>query len=405
MLCPPTMPTSPFSVPLPKSWPKHAKAGTLHIISLAHFVLTHVRGFAVNSPIHRVRLAAEQDRLDSEVALLREEIRIKDARMATLAPHRRPHDSPTERMAILQLMAARGWSKAVAGRHFLVTDDTVASWCGRIEEDEPGALVKTTVPVTAPLASAENPDKPPSSAKPCTVIANYPNHVWGLDTTAVPTSAGFWTSWLPFSFPQSWPFCWWVAVVVDHWSRRSLGLAVFKRRPTSAEICLVLDEAARRAGRAPKYTVSDQGSEFCEDYLEWCDDHDVRARFGAVGRHGSIAVEERFIRTLKEEGLAHEMVSLQHSGFCASLARFEGWYNEVRPHSSMGNATPDEVFHRRRPANRRRRFEARPRYPAKGACAAPWVPARAKIGARLELVATSFRGARYLAQVGIRRAN
>jgi hypothetical protein len=99
------------------------------------------------------------------------------------------------------------------------------------------------------------------------------------------------------------------------------------------------------------------------------------------------------------------MVSLQHSGFCASLARFQGWYNEVRPHSSMGDATPDEVFHRRRPANHRRRFEARPRYLAKGVCAAPWVPARAKIGARLELVATSFRGARHLAQIEIRRAN
>jgi transposase InsO family protein len=391
--------------------------------------------------------------------LLREEIRIKDARMAALAPHRRPHYSPTERMAILELMAARGWSKAEAGRRFLVTDDTVASWSGRIEEDEPGALVKSTVPVNkfpdfvaamviklktlfpmmgrrriagflaraglhiaastvrrmlnrkpaaeppAPLASAENPDQPPSSAKPSTVIANYPNHVWGLDTTAVPTSSGFWTTWLPFSFAQSWPFGWWVAVVIDHWSRRSLGLAVFKRRPTDDEICLVLDEAARRAGRAPKYTVSDQGTEFGENYLEWCDDHDVRARFGAVGRHGSIAVEERFIRTLKEETLAHEMVSLQHSNFCASLARFEGWYNEVRPHSSMGDATPDEVFHRRRPLNRRRRFEPRPRYPAKGACAAPWVPARAKIGARLDLVATSFRGARHLAQVEIRRAN
>jgi hypothetical protein len=34
------MPTSPFSVPLPKSWPKHAKAATLHVISLANFVLT-----------------------------------------------------------------------------------------------------------------------------------------------------------------------------------------------------------------------------------------------------------------------------------------------------------------------------------------------------------------------------
>jgi hypothetical protein len=58
-----------------------------------------------------------------------------------------PHYSPTERMAILELMAAHGWSKAEAGRHFLVTDDTVASWSGRIEEDELGALVKSTVPV------------------------------------------------------------------------------------------------------------------------------------------------------------------------------------------------------------------------------------------------------------------
>ncbi len=286
-----SIPTSPFSDPLPKSWPKHAKTGTLHVISLAHFVLTHVRGFAVNSPIHRVRLAAERDRLDSEVALLREEIRIKDARMAALAPHRRPHYSPTERMAILELMAARGWSKAEAGRRFLVIDDTIASWSGRIEEDEPGALVKSTVPVNkfpdfvaamviklktlfpmmgrrriagflsraglhiaastvrrmlnrkpaaqppAPLASAENPDQPPSSAKPCTVIANYPNHVWGLDTTAVPTSAGFWTSWLPLSFAQSWPFCWWVAVVVDHWSRRSLGLAPTPQQGSRSGIC------------------------------------------------------------------------------------------------------------------------------------------------------------------------
>ena len=106
------MPDSPFCVPLPPSWPKHAKAATLHIISLAHFVLTQVRGWAADSPIQRVRLAGERDRLESEVAMLREEIRIKDARMVVLAPHRRPHYPGAERMAILQLMAARGWSKA-----------------------------------------------------------------------------------------------------------------------------------------------------------------------------------------------------------------------------------------------------------------------------------------------------
>jgi hypothetical protein len=110
-------------------------------------VLTHVRGWAANSPLHRVRLAAERDRLDSEVAMLREEIRIKDARMAAMAPHRRPHYPPTERMSILQLMAACGWSKAQAGRRFLVTDETVASWSGRLEEEGPRALVEAAVPV------------------------------------------------------------------------------------------------------------------------------------------------------------------------------------------------------------------------------------------------------------------
>jgi hypothetical protein len=51
------------------------------------------------------------------------------------------------------------------------------------------------------------------------------------------------------------------------------------------------------------------------------------------------------------------------------------------------------------------RFEPRARYPAKGACTAPWAPARPKIGARLDLLATPFRGARHLAQVEIRRAD
>jgi hypothetical protein len=62
----------------------------------------------------------------------------------------------------------------------------------------------------------------------------------------------------------------------------------------------------------PKYTVSDQGSEFGEEYLEWCDDHDVRARFGAVGRHGSISVEERFIGTLWDELIKRRGIECFH---------------------------------------------------------------------------------------------
>jgi hypothetical protein len=64
--------------------------------------------------------------------------------------------------------------------------------------------------------------------------------------TTVPTSLGFWTSWLPFSLPQRWPFCWWVAVAVDHYSRRLMGFAVFDQQPTSVAVRTFLGRAMGR---------------------------------------------------------------------------------------------------------------------------------------------------------------
>ena len=59
-----TMATQKLSrIPLPKSWPLHVKSAVLHIISLAHFSITHARGWAANSVSERVRTAAENDRL------------------------------------------------------------------------------------------------------------------------------------------------------------------------------------------------------------------------------------------------------------------------------------------------------------------------------------------------------
>ena len=53
--------------------------------------------------------------------MLREELRIHQARMAQLTPHRRPYYPPAERMAILQLRAARNWSLEQTAKAFLVT--------------------------------------------------------------------------------------------------------------------------------------------------------------------------------------------------------------------------------------------------------------------------------------------
>ncbi len=94
------------------------------------------------------------------------------------------------------------------------------------------------------------------------VTAKYPNHLWHADLTLVPTALGFWTTWMPFALPQCWPFCWWVAVAMDHFSRRAMGFAAFKTQPTSAAVRAFLGRAIRRAGTTPKYLVTDKGVQF-----------------------------------------------------------------------------------------------------------------------------------------------
>ena len=139
--------TPPPRIPLPKRWSRRVRSAVIHAISLAHFSLTSTRSWAANSWNARIRLSAENDRLRQELALLQEEVRIKDARMLRIPAPRRPHYPPTERLAILELRAARGWSMAQTARSLLVTTATVASWMGRLDEKGPKALVQTREPV------------------------------------------------------------------------------------------------------------------------------------------------------------------------------------------------------------------------------------------------------------------
>src|SRR5580700_8373723 len=97
-------------IPLPRGWPKMVKSAVLHVISLGQFTMAYTRGWAADSPNTRVRQKSEIDRLKSELSLVREEMRIKDARMRQVNSHNRPKYPPTERMAILEMKTARNWS-------------------------------------------------------------------------------------------------------------------------------------------------------------------------------------------------------------------------------------------------------------------------------------------------------
>ena len=102
-----------------------------------------------------------------------------------------------------------------------------------------------------------------------------------------------------------------MAVVIDHFSRRAMGFAVFKKDPDSQHIRSFLGRAMHQAQARPKYLICDQGKQFwCEGFKNWCRRKGIRPRYGAVGQHGSIAVVERFIQTVKVECTRRLAVSL-----------------------------------------------------------------------------------------------
>jgi putative transposase len=438
-------------ISVPRGWHAHVKSAILHVISLAQFTLAYTRGWAANSPNSRIRLKAELDRDHQEIALLCEELRIHKLRMAQIPPHRRPHYRPTERMAILQLKAARGWSLEQTAQELLLTADTVRSWLKRIDEEGQNALVQLAEPVNkfpdlvraivqklkmvSPvlgkvkiaqlLARAglhlgvttvrrilkEKPVSPattnrqPAQTKQRIVTSKYPNHLWQVDLTVVPIGSGFWTTWLPFTLPQCWPFAWWIGVVMDHHCRRIMGTTLFFREPTSEAVRAFLGRVIHANQAKPKHLVSDQGPQFaCRKFKPWCRKKGIKPRFGALGQHGSIAVIERLILTVKQNLAWLPLVSLRRRAFHRELTELTSWYNSHRPHMSLGGRTPDEVYHRRRPANGQPRFEPRPLWPRPSTCARPVTLAKGQPGVRLQMEITFQGGHRHLPIVTLKRA-
>jgi hypothetical protein len=111
----------------------------------------------------------------------------------------------------------------------------------------------------------------------------------------------------------------------------------------------------------------------------------IKPRFGAIGKKGSIAVIERFIRSLKDEWLRRILVPFALPRMQAELARYQYWYNEHRPHSTLQGMTPNERL-RCEEAASRIRFEPRVKVPlARGA---PPMCAARRVRGRLELVVT-----------------
>jgi hypothetical protein len=107
-------------IPLPRGWTRDVKSALLHAVSVASVALTVARSRAATADRGCQRFQAELDRATTDIAFLKEELDIKDARRSRLRPRRRPHYTPVQRMRIVQLKAARRWNCEQTARAFLV---------------------------------------------------------------------------------------------------------------------------------------------------------------------------------------------------------------------------------------------------------------------------------------------
>jgi hypothetical protein len=169
--------------------------------------------------------------------------------------------------------------------------------------------------------------------------------------------------------------------------------------------CPFLSKAIRQAARPPKYIICDKGRQFwCKSFKRWCRRRSIRPRFGAVGKFGSIAVVERFMRSMKNECTRRILVPLRLDAMRRELAFYVHWYNEHRPSMALGGCTPREIYYAVPPANAKPRFEPRPRWPKRSPCASPQAAVTGARGTKLRLVVGYLEDRKHLPVVELRRA-
>ena len=128
--------------------------------------------------------------------------------------------------------------------------------------------------------------------------------------------------------------------IVDDFTRECLAIEVDRSLP-GLRVTRVLDRLAHHVG-LPQTIVVDNGPEFAGRTLDaWAYAHGVTLRFIRPGKPIENAYVESFNGKFRDECLnEHWFVNLSDA-----MTVIEGWrvdYNQVRPHSALQQATPEQ---------------------------------------------------------------
>lgn len=314
--------------------------------------------------------AVEVAILKEHVARLEEENELLRARLSRLEPRSRPHYKPWERMRILWHQARHSLSVDATARAFVVSVQSLFNWrrevasgtthrvhgpkpvnrlpdlvtdlAHRLKREWPAWGTRRIAGVLARLGVAasrstvqrvlQRPHRPAKASANRAktrgpLIAKRPGHLWFVDFTRV---GGLLRSVV-------------VGAVIDGFSRKVLSIAVAPKEPTATFTVRLLREAVNVHG-APTWVVSDQGRQLkSKAFARALRSRGIGHRFGAIGRSGSIAVIERFWRSMKSEYGRGLVLFRRIRSIEAKLRGYADWFGAHRPHQGLAGKTPDEV--------------------------------------------------------------
>lgn len=155
---------------------------------------------------------------------------------------------------------------------------------------------------------------------------NRPNQVWCVDITYIPMRKGFI----------------YLVGIMDWYSRKILSWRISNTMDTS--FCIeALEEALSKHGK-PRIFNSDQGCQFTsKEFTEILLKNDIQISMDGKGRAIDNVFIERFWKSLKyEEVYTKAYETVKEAVF--NIGEYIWDYNNDRPHTSLGDKTPEEVY-------------------------------------------------------------
>jgi putative transposase len=152
-----------------------------------------------------------------------------------------------------------------------------------------------------------------------------PDQVWAADITYIPMKRGFL----------------YLVAIIDWYSRCVIAWRLSNTLET--EFCVAALKDALKKGK-PEIFNTDQGSQFTsEAFTKILAEHDIRISMDGKGSYNDNLFIERLWRTVKYEEV---YLKAYQDGTEArrSLDSYFRFYNNERPHQSLGYRTPAEVY-------------------------------------------------------------